>query len=214
MIRIYGYDRSSNVQKVAWACDELGLPFELDLTGGTQPRSSKDPDYLLINPNGQIPTLQDGEFFLWESNSIMRYLDEKYGGGVLMPTTPEGRAIANKWMDWQLATLYAPMYELFVAAVRTPPDERDVAAIAAAGDKAATMWKRVEASFGLGPYLAGEFSLGDIPLGIAVNRWYGIPVAKPSLPKVEAWFERLKSRKPFQDRVMAIPQPGLAPKRG
>lgn len=208
MITLYGYENSSNCQKVAWACDELDIPFDYDLTGGTQPRNSKDPAYLKVNPNGQIPTLRDGEFLLWESNSILRYIDEKHGGGRLMPKTPEGRAVANKWMDWQLATLSGPMGDLFLATLRTRPEDRDVAAIAAAGDRAATMWKRVEAGFGAGPYLAGEFSLGDIPLGIMANRWYAIPVAKPSLPNVEAWFERLKSRPAFVKRVMSIPQPG------
>jgi glutathione S-transferase len=208
MIRIYGYGNSSNCQKVTWACDELDIPFEFDLTGGTQPRNSKDPGYLMLNPNGQIPTLQDGEFLLWESNSILRYIDEKYGAGRLMPKTPEGRAVANKWMDWQLAALNGPMSQLFNATLRTRPEARDVAAIAAAGDRAIAMWKRLEAGFGSEPYVAGEFSLGDIPLGIMANRWYAIPIAKPSLPKVEAWFERLKARPAFVERVMKIPQPG------
>lgn len=208
MLKLYGYENSSNCQKVTWACDELDLPFEYDLTGGTQPRNSKDPGYLLLNPNGQIPTLQDGEFLLWESNSILRYIDEKYGAGRLMPKTPEGRAVANKWMDWQLATLNGAMGELFMTTLRVRPENRDPATIAAAGDRAAQMFKRLEAGFGTDDYLAGEFSLADIPLGIMANRWFAIPVAKPALPKVEAWFERLKSRPAFIKRVMSIPQPG------
>lgn len=208
MLKLYGYENSSNCQKITWACDELDLPFEYDLTGGTQPRNSKDPGYLLINPNGQIPTLQDGEFLLWESNSILRYIDEKYGAGRLMPKTPEGRAVANKWMDWQLATLNGAMGELFMTTLRVRPENRDPVAIAAAGDRAAQMFKRLEAGFGTDDYLAGEFSLADIPLGIMANRWFAIPVAKPALPKVEAWFERLKSRPAFIKRVVSIPQPG------
>ncbi len=208
MIKLFGYENSSNCQKVTWACDELDVPFEFDLTGGTQPRNSKDPAYLQVNPNGQIPTLQDGEFLLWESNSILRYIDEAHGGGRLMPNTPQGRATANKWMDWQLATLGPAMNPIFVEVLRKRPEDRDPVAIAAAGDRAAQMWKRLEASFGPGPYVAGEFSLGDIPLGIMANRWYEIPVPKPNLPKVEAWFERLKARPAFVTRVMNIPQPG------
>jgi len=208
MIKLFGYENSSNCQKITWACDELGVPFEFDLTGGAQPRNSKDPAYLQVNPNGQIPTLQDGEFLLWESNAILRYIDEAHGGGRLMPKTAQGRATANKWLDWQLATLGPAMNPIFVEALRKRPEARDPAAIAAAGDRAAQIWKRLEAGFGPGPYVAGEFSLGDIPLGIMANRWYAIPVAKPSLPKVEDWFTRLKSRPAFVARVMSIPQPG------
>lgn len=207
MIRIYGYDMSSNVQKVAWACDELGLPFELERTGGAY-RSSKDPDYLKINPNGQIPTLQDGDFVLWESNTILRYLADKYGNGKLLPTTAEGRATANKWMDWQLASLSGPMTELFVAVLRTRPEQRDPVRIHAAAEKAAAMWQRLESSFGDGPFVAGDFSIGDMPIGIFVNRWYAVDVPKPHLPKVEAWYARLKERAPYQERVAKMPQPG------
>jgi glutathione S-transferase len=97
-----------------------------------------------MNPNGLVPTIQDGDFVLWESNSIMRYLVEKYGQGKLLPTTPEARANANRWMDWQLSTFNPIIVPLFFATIRTPPDKRDPKVIEAALDKSSQAWQIVD----------------------------------------------------------------------
>ena len=101
MIKIWGRTDSSNVQKVLWCCAELGIDFERVDWGGKF-GGNNDQAYREMNPNGLVPTLKDGDFILWESNSIMRYLNVKYGGGRLLPATPEGMANANRWMDWQI----------------------------------------------------------------------------------------------------------------
>ena len=98
MLKIWGRTDSSNVQKVLWCCGELGLQFDRFDVGGKF-GGNKEKPYLDMNPNGLVPTIQDGEFILWESNSIMRYLVDKYGQGKLLPSTAEGRANSNRWMD-------------------------------------------------------------------------------------------------------------------
>src|SRR2546430_5249748 len=134
MIKIWGRTDSSNVQKVLWCCGELGLDFErLDLGGKFG--GNKEKPYLDMNPNGLVPTIQDGDFVLWESNSIMRYLVEEYGHGRLLPSTPQGRANANRWMDWQLTTLGPSIVPLFWTLIRTPEDKRDPKAVASALEK-------------------------------------------------------------------------------
>lgn len=75
---------------------------------------NKDIAYTDMNPNGLVPTIQDGSFVLWESNSIMRYLVDKYGHGRLLPSTPERRADASRWMDWQLSTFNPIIVPLFL----------------------------------------------------------------------------------------------------
>ena len=208
MIRIYGYERSSNTQKVWWLCDELGVPFETILKGG-QYSGHKAAEYLLLNPNGQIPTIDDDGFILWESNTILRYIAESHGGGRLIPPDARARAIANKWMDWQLAAVARPSSALINAVFRKTPSERNPADVAAALDGLATMWKRLESDFGKGPYLAGDFSIADIALGIYAHRWLAADVVgKPSFPIVEAWHKRLSERPAFQRRVMAANMPG------
>src|SRR5438270_13454546 len=102
MIKIWGRNTSVNVQKVMWAVGELGLPAErIDVWRAFG--KNKDPDYLAMNPNGLVPTLQEDGFCLWESNSIVRYLAAKYGAGGLEPSDLRERARASSWMDWQLS---------------------------------------------------------------------------------------------------------------
>ena len=118
MLKIWGRKTSSNVQKVLWCCGELEIPFERVDLGGEFGGNREQP-YLDLNPNGVVPTIEDGDFVLWESNSIVRYLINKYNGGKLVPGTPEGRGNANRWMDWQLTTLNTFMVPIFFGIVRT-----------------------------------------------------------------------------------------------
>jgi glutathione S-transferase len=202
MIKIWGRTDSSNVQKVLWCCAELGIDFERVDWGGKF-GGNNDQAYREMNPNGLVPTLKDGDFILWESNSIMRYLNVKYGGGRLLPATPEGMANANRWMDWQLSAFNATIVPLFWNLVRTPADKRDPKAVEAALDKTIKAWQVVEDHLAKSHFLGGEeFSLGDIPLGVWAYRWFNLPIQRPSQPNLNNWYERLKQRKPYQTHIM------------
>lgn len=202
MLKIWGRTDSSNVQKVLWCCAELGLNFDrVDLGGKFGGNNEKD--YRDMNPNGLIPTLRDGDFVLWESNSIMRYLADKYGQGKLMPATPEGRADANRWMDWQLSAFNSMIVPLFTGLIRTPPEKRDLKKIREALETTGNGWRIVDGQLRHRSYLAGEqFSLGDIPLGVWAYRWFNLPIDRPELVNLEEWYRRLCSRPPFQKHVM------------
>jgi glutathione S-transferase len=190
MLKIWGRTDSSNVQKVLWCCDEIGLEFNRVDWGGKF-GGNKDKAYRDMNPNGLVPTIQDGDFVLWESNSIMRYLVEKYGQGKLLPTTPEARANANRWMDWQLSTFNPIIVPLFFATIRTPPD------------KSSQAWQIVDNHLEGKKYLAGEeFSIGDIPLGVWAHRWFNLPIERPKQKNFNGWYERLTQRKPYKTHIM------------
>ncbi len=78
MIKIWGRNTSSNVQKVMWAVGEIGLPHERIDVGGAFGKN-REAAYLAMNPNGLVPTLEEEDgFLLWESNSIVRYLAAKH----------------------------------------------------------------------------------------------------------------------------------------
>ena len=78
MLKIWGRTNSSNVKKVLWAAEELGLAYERIDAGGAF-GIVDDPAYRALNPNGLVPTLEDGGLVLWESNAIVRYLSAQYG---------------------------------------------------------------------------------------------------------------------------------------
>ena len=117
MIKIWGRNNSINVQKVLWCCDELEIPFErIDI--GSQPGDVHSKTYRVLNPNALVPTIEDGEFVLWESNTIIRYLGSKYDSTDLWPSNPITRASADRWMDWQLGTLWIHLRPMFIELVR------------------------------------------------------------------------------------------------
>lgn len=201
-IKIWGRRDSSNVQKVLWCCGELGISFERTDIGGRF-GGNKEKPYLDLNPNGLVPTIEDGGFVLWESNSVMRYLVDKYGKGKLLPTTPEGRANANRWMDWQLTTLGPAITPLFWGLVRTPVEKRDPALVQNAQERSIKAWQIVENQLAKNSFVAGsEFTLGDIPLGVWAYRWFNLPIERPNFSHLKEWYDRLCQRKPYQTHIM------------
>jgi len=201
-LTLWGRKNSINVMKTVWCLDELGLPFErIDVAGEFGIRNA--PEYPTLNPNLTVPTLRDGEFVLWESNVIVRYLSEKHGKGTLFPAEPERRWLAEQWMDWMQTRLNPPMSIILRQLVRTPPAERDLAAVEAAQKSATEAWQIMEAHLASRPYMTGDtFTMGDIPVGAAVYRWYAFAIERPALPHVEAWYERLQAREPYRTHVM------------
>lgn len=201
MIRIYGRPNSSNVQKVLWACDELGVPFELTLAGRSH-GGTGEAWFRAMNPNGLVPVVVDRGEALWESNTILRYLAAAYGDGRLWPADPLARARAERWMDWQLSTLNPPMSTIFHGLVRTPEAERDMAAIGRARVAAAERWAMVDRHLAGSPFVGGEaFGLADIALGMFGHR-FTILVPDHGLANVAAWYGRLAERPAFRERVM------------
>ena len=201
-IKIWGRNDSSNVQKVLWCCGELGIDFErVDLGGKFG--GNKEKPYLDINPNGLVPTIEDGGLILWESNTIVRYLTEKYGGGKVLDATPEGRAQASRWMDWQLTTLGPAIVPLFWGYVRTPAEKRDAAALKAALEKSSAAWKIVDDRLAKNEYLAGKnFTIGDIPLGVWAYSWFNLPIERPRLDHLSRWYADLEKRPAYQKYIM------------
>ena len=129
MIKIWGRNTSSNVQKVMWAVGEIGLPHERIDIGGPFGKN-REPAYLAMNPNGLVPTLEEEDgFLLWESNSIVRYLAAKHRAGVLEPADSARAGARQAWMDWQLSVLGPAITPCFWGLIRTPPEKRNHAAI-------------------------------------------------------------------------------------
>ncbi len=203
MLKIWGRANSVNVQKVLWCCDELGLPFER-IDAGLQFGRVNDPEYLELNPNGQIPTLVDGSFVLWESNSILRYLALQYGASSsLYPTEPKLRASIDRWLDWSLSTLQPAERPVFISLVRTAPDQRDTAALEANLQTLIKRWKLLDAHLqGRFHLESDKFTIADIVLGAFAKRWFGLEgIERPPMPSLERWYQRLAQRVPFKKHI-------------
>jgi len=202
-LRIWGRANSVNVQKVLWCLCELELAFER-IDAGMAFGRNRDPDYLAMNPNGRVPTLQDGDFVLWESNSIMRYLVLAYGkGSPIYPQAPKRRAGVDRWLDWTLSTLQPVDRPVFWALVRTPAEQRDMAAIQKDADAEAVQWRIVDNQLATRRFIEGDdFTLADIALGAYARRWFGVEgVIKPPLAHLERWFAQFAGRPGFKQFI-------------
>jgi len=204
MYKIMGRTSSSNVQKVLWCCAELGIEYERE-DAGMQFGKVDTPEFFALNPNRRVPVLIEGDFVLWESNSIVRYLAGKHDpDGKLRPKDAQTRASAQRWMDWQLSVLGPQFTGLFHGLARTPPEKRDPDSIAKSRDQTEHNLGMLETYLGRTAYVAGdEFSYGDIPVGIYAYRWYAFEgIERKALPNFERWYAALCDRPAFREYVM------------
>ena len=118
-LTIWGRLTSINVQKAMLCIEEAGVAYER-IDAGLAYGINDTPGYLDMNPNGLVPTLQDGDLTLWESNAIVRYVAARYSHGGLWPDDPAERARADMWMDWQQTSLWPAMHPVFWGLVRAP----------------------------------------------------------------------------------------------
>jgi glutathione S-transferase len=202
VLRIWGRSNSINVQKVLWCCEELDIRYQRVDVGGPF-GGNREPEYLRLNPNGLVPTISDGGFVLWESNAIVRYLAAKHGMGTLYPEDLAERADADRWMDWQMGTLWANFRPAFVGLIRTLPEKRDRDDIATAISRTAENLAMLDAHLAARDYVTGPaFTMADIPLGVTAYRWFNLEIERPPMPNLEAWYERLCARFPYKATVM------------
>jgi glutathione S-transferase len=202
MLKVWGRPNSLNVQKVMWAVAELGLPHErLDVGGSFGGLDT--PAYAAMNPNRLIPVLEDAGTVVWESNAILRYLAARYGAGTLWPEEPAERALADRWMDWQLTTLQPLLAPVFHGLVRTPPEQRDLPLIRAQAERLGEAMRILDAHLAGRRFVAGDaLTMGDIPVGCVYWRYVNLDIARPDLPNLESWHRNLTTREPYRRHVM------------
>lgn len=201
-MKIWGRENSTNVRKVLWCAEELGLTYEHIPAGGAFGLVAS-PAYKALNPNGLVPCLEDGDLVLWESNAIVRYLARRYGAEPFAPSDPGLWAMGDKWMDWASLSFAAPFRDVFWNLVRAAPEARDTAAIARGAEDCARLMTMADAALAERPWLSGAaFGIGDIPLGCIAYAWVSLPIERPSLPHLESWYTRLTDRPAYRKAVM------------
>ena len=200
-IRLWGRNNSINVQKVIWACEELGVAYGRVDTGGAFGGTDSDA-YRAMNPNGLVPVIRDGEQVIWESNAIVRYLFAAYapasGTGLHYPTDARVRAIEEQWMDWQATDFWPTMRPIFKGLIRKE-DGIHATQIADATDATEARPAILNAQLEKAAFVAGKrFTMADIPVGLTVARWLKLPVDHKRHQHVESWFDAIRSRPAFR----------------
>ena len=202
MLTVWGRRSSFNVQKVLWLVGELQLAHDHIPTGGSF-GGLDTPAFRAMNPHGRVPVLKDGEAAIWESNTIVRYLCAAYAPGRLCPTSPAERAQAESWIDWEATSLQPAITGLFWGFYRTPAARRDVVRIRELEAGAAAAITTLDQWLGERRFVAGaELSMADIPAGTLMHRYFGMEIARPHVPHVDAWRLRLSERIAYKTQVM------------
>ncbi|HEY0825881.1 MAG TPA: glutathione S-transferase [Ramlibacter sp.] len=193
MLKIWGRISSINVRKVVLTAQLLQLPFER-VDAGRDFGITRTPGYLARNPNALVPTIADGEFVLWESNVIVRYLCAKHGEGSLYPRELQRRFDAERWMDWQQTTLNPAGRPAFWQVVRTAEQERDPGAIAHSIAETEPLIEMLDAHLAGRAFMAGDaLTMADLPIACEMHRWWGLPFAHPPRPHLQRWYEGIRS---------------------
>lgn len=205
-----------NVQKVTWCLAELGQVEGRDyerLDAGLAFGVNNTPEYKLLNPNGLVPTLVDGDFVLWESHAIVRYLASRFASGratgELMPGDLKLRADSDRWMDWAQTTLWISLRLAFLGLTRTPEAQWDLPAVNKAYQDSSRALLVLENVLARQAYCAGQqFTMGDIALGVTVHRWVWLAERypqqlgqRPELPSVMRWYREISERPAFKTQV-------------
>ena len=193
-LKIWGRMSSINVKKVVWTAQELGLEFQRNEAGG-QFGLVRTPEYLRLNPNALVPVMEDGDFVLWESNVIVRYLCAKHSPGQLYPSDLREQFEAERWMDWQQTTFNPASRQGFWQLIRTAPEQRNAQAISDSNAAVEALLATLDAQLGRHAFVAGDhFTMADVALGCEAHRWFGLPQPRQSWPNVERWYQGLRAR--------------------
>ena len=199
MIVVHGRANSSNVQKVLWLFDEIGLPFERIDRGGRF-GGLDDPDYRALNPNGLVPTVIDGELVLWESQAILRHYARQHPGAALFPGNAADAVRSDMLLDWNITTLWPPLRAPYLA-VERQGRPRDSAEVQQALDQLHGPLDILEGLLAGRDYIGGTFGIGDIPPVISLSRWLHLGRDLGGWPSLEGWYRRCSARPAFQARV-------------
>jgi len=195
-MRILGRVTSINVRKVLWAADELGLDYERE-DWGLPLRDPKVPEFLALNPNGQVPVLvSDSGYVLWESNAILLHLADVDGEGRLLPRDTAARGKVLQWLFWQATELNTPWGYAVNALIRKTPGYDDPARIADSLRRWTAVMDILENHLAAEtPFVAGDtFSVADIAIALSVHRWMMTPAEKQTFPVILAYYERMTAR--------------------
>jgi glutathione S-transferase len=203
-LKIWGRLSSINVRKVVLAASWLEIPFER-IDAGHEFGIVKGPDYLAKNPNGLVPLIEDGDFQLWESNVIVRYLCARNSAGKLYPEDLRARFDAERWMDWQQTTLNPAARNAFVQLMRVAADKRNMDLVAKSVAATESLMALLDAHLERRAFMAGEaFTMADIPIACEIDRWHSLPLERPVRPHLERWYRGILAH-PASHGALGLP---------
>lgn len=202
MIKLYSWPQSSGT-RIAWALEELGLPYEymaLDAKKGEH----RSAEYLKLNPQGKVPALVDDDELLFESGAILLHLGNRYGVEKNLWPAAKGQARADAvcWTVWAMTELGPYTLQYLYHGLDTPisfkPADRSKAAAEYSHSQLDRLLAALEARLDGREYVLGGFSLADVAAAswLALGTAFGVSLER--YPRVAAWLKRCLDRPAFK----------------
>ncbi|XP_060802045.1 glutathione S-transferase 1-1 [Amyelois transitella] len=201
VLKLYAVADGPPSLSVRQALAKLGVPFELvnvDFNAGDH----MTPQYALMNPQKEIPVLDDDGFFLSESNAILQYICDKFKpGSPLYPTDPKARAIVNHRLCFNLSTYYAnisayTMAPIFFDYERTPFGLKRVNM---ALDVFETYMERLGTTHAAGDHL----TIADFQLINSTMTLEAVDIDFSKYKRITKWYNDFKSNYPDLWKISA-----------
>ena len=205
MLTVYGRKSSANVQKVRWICSEGNLEFKTEIVGGKY-GGLTSLEFISLNPNSTIPVLKDGDFILYESNSIIKYISDKFD--ILRSDTQETIALNNQWIDWSSSVFGLNCSTYTAHNILLPVEQRNTTLASEAKKKLYLCFKLLNEQLEKTNYLLeNELSLADIPVGCWIHRCVVLGLEIEEFKSLGNLYVNLKGRSAFRTEVFATPLP-------
>jgi glutathione S-transferase len=203
MLTIWGRRSSFNVQKVMWLVGELRIEHR-HIDAGGQFGGLDTHAFRTMNPHGRVPVIDDSGTVVWESHAILRYLAARYGQSQFWSEDASERSQVDRWMDWAQTALQPDfLMGVFWGFYRTPESQRNWPAIREKIARCAIDFQLLDTMLADRLFLCGDtLSLADIPAGTSLFRYFELDIERPSLPHVQAWYDRLQERQAYREHVM------------
>ncbi|XAR58105.1 Glutathione transferase [Bertholletia excelsa] len=209
-LKVYGPVRAACPQRVLACLLEMGVEFELirvDLDSGEH----KQPDFLLRQPFGQVPAIEDGDFRLFESRAIIRYYATKYveRGTNLIGSTLEEKALVDQWLEVEAHNFNDLVYTIVLQLVVFPKmgQRGDLALVRSCEEKLEKVLDVYEERLSKSHYLAADFfSLADLSHLPAIRYLMneaGMGHLVRNRKNVNSWWMDISSR-PAWKKVMKL----------
>lgn len=207
MLKIYGVYRSRATRNI-WLAGELGIPFEhvpviqayrlSDPAAPGAPLNTRSPQFLAVNPNGHVPSIDDDGFVLHESLAINLYLARKHGGP-LAPASVAEEGLMAMWSLWAVTEVEGPALQVMQNRVGRPPAERDAKVASAAVETLRAPFRVLDQELAGREYLVGNrFTVADINVAECVRYAQAAPELFETAPRVKAWLAACQSRPVFR----------------
>ena len=200
-IRFHSLQESAYLWTAQHVADEKGVSYDI------VPIVYRSPEHLALHPFGKMPVMQHGDFFLYETAAIAHYIDRRFAGPPLQPSSPRDQAEVIRWISVINSYVFPTMNRFMKERLVRPAMgiEPDQAFIDSAEESLKLQMRLIEEAVSDTPFLAGEsLTIADSFLLPHLLFFGRTPEGEALLAKsraASAWLDRMRARPSFHGSI-------------